>query len=188
MTTTQFSEHDLDEVRHAFDDVMAPPPPVDVRAYLLDPPPLPEELARRERMRLLVRRGSIAGTALLAVILLAPWPDRSDPEARAPSGTAAAPAAAPDPRASTLPERVDMPPLRARPRSARARPRVAERREDPAPAALVARPRPGAPPAPGPAPGRAPAPVAAPAPAPAPTSAPAPAVASPGPGVLVPVA
>src|SRR5690606_23534405 len=49
-----------------------PPPAVDVRTYLLDPPPTDDELALRERRRLLVRRGSLGCAALLSLVLLAP--------------------------------------------------------------------------------------------------------------------
>lgn len=130
------ADQDLDRIRRRLDHVMAGDDPVDVRAYLLDPPPTAEQLERVERRRLLVRRGSIAATAVLAVVLLAPWPG-SGAAQRDEAAVAAVPAAATDAEPTqALPVRVDVPP-RARParaRPARARPRPPATSPAPAPA------------------------------------------------------
>lgn len=175
LATTPISDP-LDDIRLHLDDLMTGgdrPPPVDVRAYLLDPPPTAEQVARLERRRLLVRHGSIAACALVAVLLLAPWPngedDRTIARAADPGPLATAPAAQPE-----LPQRVDVPVRRAAPPSTRV-PRAAP------PATSGPRPR-------SPAPAR---PAQVPAAAPDPTPRPAPAQPAPVPthdaGVLVPV-
>lgn len=102
-----------EDLRRRFDDVMGEPlvplepiePPVDLRAYLLDPPPTPEQAERIERRRLLVRRVSLGVTAIIAVLLLAPWP-RTD--------TSNLPSDLPEPSAEVVtvppaPIRVDIP-------------------------------------------------------------------------------
>jgi hypothetical protein len=157
----------LDDIRHHLDDVMSggEPAPVDVRAYLLDPPPTAEEAARLERRRLLVRRGSIAACALVAVLLLAPWPSDEEPSvARAAETGPVADLPTDEPE---LPQRVDLPlPRASPPRRARTpdRPRAvrtAPARTPRAPAPIRAAPR--SVPVPDPAPQPAPAePVTAP--------------------------
>jgi hypothetical protein len=62
--------------------------PVDVRAYLLDPPATPEQVELAARRRRRVRHGSLAAAALVSVVLVAPWPGG----APGPSTTPAAPA------------------------------------------------------------------------------------------------
>lgn len=114
-------EGNLDDIRRRFEAVTGVPdePPVDLRAYLLDPPPTAEEQARRDRQRTLVRRGSIAASALIAIVLLAPWPSTKTPTATA--EPAADVQQTPTTQTPELPVRVDVP---------ASRPRAASRRVD----------------------------------------------------------
>jgi hypothetical protein len=170
---------DLEVIGRRFEDVMGgsepEAPPVDVRAYLLDPPPTAAELERQARRRLLVRRGSVALAALVAIVLVAPWPSGADPQspAAAPDQPTATSGAVDEPSATTLPVRVDRPvhaPVIHRRHARRRAP--APRQQVPVSTPRVARisvqPR-----------------HAAPSPKPASTAPAAPA--SPGGGVLVPV-
>lgn len=101
--------------------------PIDVRRYLLHPPPEPRSAAS-ERRALLVRRGSLAVCAVVAIVLVLPLPGRggasspgSAPDVEeagpvaaangtepAPQHHAEAPASAP--RRARLPRRIDSPP------------------------------------------------------------------------------
>lgn len=47
---------------------------VDLRTYLINPPPTAEQEMQVARRRLLVKRSSLALVGLIAVVLLAPWP------------------------------------------------------------------------------------------------------------------
>lgn len=130
---------------------------VDVRDYLLDPPPSDAEQARREQVRRRVRIGSIVASAIVAVALLVPLPSTSgtdDPATTQPPDDIA-PTATPRAAVATA-RRLDAPhpaprPAAARsPRTARsaAPPRATRRPTAPAtpapPTPAAARPAPAA--------------------------------------------
>ncbi|MCW2926781.1 MAG: hypothetical protein JWM86_749, partial [Thermoleophilia bacterium] len=125
----------LERVRDGFEAVIGSPseedPPLDVRAFLLDPPPSSEQLAATERRVQLVRRGSLAAAAIVAVVLVAPIPSRGGGPATEDAGAAGL--GAPAVEAPVLPIRVDVPPVaRRRPVAEHAalpkRPRSTQRR------------------------------------------------------------
>lgn len=186
-----YDEDRFDAVRGQFEQVMAPAQePVDVRAYLLDPPPTAEEAERAERRRQLVRRGSIVATVVIGLVLLAPWPRTGESRSSSPQAPHASTATTPSEPVGAVRVDADMPaavPARQpRPRAgrqrmqrARAAPSSAAARSAPASAADTRSGAPAAPPTPPPS--TTMTSPAAPAPAP---------VAPPGvdAGVLVPVA
>ncbi len=164
--------------------------PVDVRDYLLEPPPTVEQLEQRERLRRRVRIGSIAVAVVVGALLLVPAPSREDGAAVPPGAAGIDDGMAPNgaPSAPDAPaghgDVVDRAPVRAQrldaPAAAPAA--VPQRRSSPAPS----RPRPAPTTAATPAPTR-PA-VTKPAPTrPAPTAPTRPAPTTPTDGVLVPV-
>jgi hypothetical protein len=104
-----------------------PSPSLDVRDFLLDPPPTPEQIERDARRRTLVRRGSVAAAVLVGIVLVMPLPGGGDAPAPQPQADDAAVAAA-TPAAQeagsraaaspSLPRRIDAPaPRRPRPRA-----------------------------------------------------------------------
>ncbi len=171
---------------------------IDVRTFLLDPPPTEDELARTQRRQLLVRRGSVAAAAIIAVLLVAPWPGAGHEEPHAAPASPAAtdgdvgvlePTELTAPGASTATPvralRLDTPVVTA-PRASR---RSSASRSTP----RASRPAPSTPRAASARPGTVHAPAtAAPRPAPSPPAAPAssptPAPTPSGDAILAPVA
>lgn len=187
---TSVSASGLGHVRDAFERVIVGEgdPQVDVRRFLLDPPPTPEQVEHARRRRRRVRHVSIGIAAIIAVVLLMPWTGRGvrDP----PGGELHAGNAASEPTVATVApapkvERVDVAPAQAPRRRAARRPvapRAASRR---APAAREAVPVVAA--APVAAPVTAPTRRPAAAPAAAPASPPQPGASTGGGAQLVPV-
>ncbi|MCW2920421.1 MAG: hypothetical protein JWL76_295 [Thermoleophilia bacterium] len=168
---------------------------IDVRTFLLDPPPTDAELARTERRRMFVRRGSVSVAAIVAILLVAPWPGGGADRASAPGADAGIAEAGMEPRADPAPQAVRLdaepaPTTRSRSRTRRISagtpahptrhvPRHAHHHAVPTPRVPVHQVTPAAARAPTPAPRVASAPVASP------TSNPAPAPA--GGAILAPV-
>lgn len=104
----------------------AQPVPINISAYLLDPPPSQADQAGRERRRVLVRRWSIGVSFAIALVLVLPMPGAQEPNpakepassteslrtasaetaAAEPTGAPAAPAAVRVDRPTPTPRRV----------------------------------------------------------------------------------
>jgi hypothetical protein len=102
-----------DDIGARFAAVMAPPfaeEPVDLAAYLLDPPPSAARVEQLDRRRRIVRIGSLVAAGVLVVVLLAPMPGRGGgSEARAGRQGAPSVESGTDAIDTAYPVRVDSP-------------------------------------------------------------------------------